>query len=156
MKKIKTLAAAAAVFMLACFAGCQNVSTSQSLTFEVETGDRIKVTLDTTEGDSLSQDSGTILVNHGDEQILQGVFLTRDQYEAQKTVIEGTEGVELLTDEDEMISYYYEEGAAGPEAGYLFLVEHSDTGVYLASLADQETADQTFARLEFEKEQYGP
>ena len=40
----------------------------------------------------------------------------------------------------------------GPRRGYLFMVDGSDTGVYMASLMDRETADDAFGRMTFEKE----
>ncbi|HJA92588.1 MAG TPA: hypothetical protein H9717_05665 [Candidatus Eisenbergiella merdipullorum] len=139
------------LLILLCIGGCWNVTTSQSMSFAVETGDCIRTTLDTTQGYSLAQDDGMFLVKNGDEIILQGIFQTRDQYEAQEAMIRGTPGVQILSESNNMLSYYYKDGAAGPEVGYLFLVDDSDTGVYLASLMDQQKADQAFARMSFEK-----
>ena len=154
MHNAKKWAAAAALLAILCLGGCQgaSVSTSQSMTFQVGTGDKIKVTLDTSAGDSLAQEEGSFSVKNGDSLVFQGVFQTPDQYAAQEAAIRGTEGVEIVTDGETMLSYYHEAGAAGPETGYLFMVDGSDTGVYMASLMDREAADDAFGRMTFEKE----
>ena len=58
MKKIIALALAAVTSMVV-FAGC---TTCMSYTFNVETGDAVKVELDTTDGLKLSQNDGTFVV----------------------------------------------------------------------------------------------
>ena len=83
--------------MILCLGGCQgaSVSTSQSMTFQVGTGDKIKVTLDTSAGDSLAQEEGSFSVKNGDSLVFQGVFQTPDQYAAQEAAIRGTEAWRL-------------------------------------------------------------
>ncbi|MBQ8296713.1 MAG: hypothetical protein IJX77_02900 [Ruminococcus sp.] len=144
MKKF-LIAAAAAVCV--CFAGCESRS-SASLTYKVETGDSIKVTLDTKDNDySLKSEDNTFIVKEEDEIILQGIFLTMDSYYDYETVIWET-GINIDS-EDDYIFYQYN-GDAGMESNFLIQVPDSDTGVIIASLEDADDAMEAFEKLKFE------
>ena len=77
-KKVLTLLAAV-VTTAAILAGC-SVTKTKSLTYEVETGDNIKVTLDTSDGYSIQSDLPFTITKDGTE-IMSGTFVTDDGYE---------------------------------------------------------------------------
>lgn len=128
--------------------------TNKALTFKVETGDDIVVSLDTTDGYSLTNEDSTIIVTKEDESIFQGSFLTMDMYAAYEDSIRWTEDVKIMKEgtlyENEYI-YFQFEGQAGMENTFLVKVHDSKTGIILASLSSAEEAEKVFALLNFEK-----
>lgn len=130
------------MLMTAC-----TTNSSASLTFNVETGDSIKITLDTADGYKLSADGGNFIVSQNDETILQGIFLTTDMYAEYETSIRevGT----ILEDTDGFL-FYQIDGNSGMESDFLYMVPDSNTGVIIASLAEQDVANAAFDRLTFE------
>ncbi len=142
----------AAVLLTACIlCGCGH--SSKSLTFQVQTGDAVKVTLETTEGYRLSEEEGTVVVKKEEEQILQGAFLTREMYDENVTMMQSMEGVTVTEGQQDGNSYlFYEyDGDTGYENGYVLMVAGSDTGVFLAGNSPKEDAEKAFAALHFEK-----
>ena len=80
MKRImKTGVLMLAVAMMLTLGAC-SASSSKSYTFNVETGDTIKVKLDTSNGLSLSQKDGQFTVKKDEENILQGMFIHETGY----------------------------------------------------------------------------
>ncbi len=125
-----------------------------SLTFNVNTGDKIKVTLDTTSGLSLTQKDGRFAVEKDGEPILQGVFVHEDGYN-QYLGIKGEQGMTVLedTEKDGNPYYMYEiNGEAGVEDNFIMWIKNSNTGVILASVSGKETAKDAFDKLTITKE----
>ncbi len=141
--------ALAIILLTAC-----NFSTNKSYTFDVETGDKIKVALDTSSGLSLSQKDGQFSVTEDDENILQCIFITEETYN-QYVKIKGQQGMTVLEEskKDGNPYYMYEfEGEAGTEDNFILWVDDSNTGVILASLAGEEKAKKAFEKLVISKE----
>lgn len=141
--------ALAIILLTAC-----NFSTNKSYTFDVETGDKIKVALDTSSGLSLSQKDGQFSVTEDDENILQCIFITEETYN-QYVKIKGQQGMTVLeeSEKDGNPYYMYEfEGEAGTEDNFILWVDDSNTGVILASLAGEEKAKKAFEKLVISKE----
>ena len=68
--------------LTAMLMGACSAHTGKAFTFQVETGDRIKIELDTSGGDyDLSQEDGHFAVEKGKDTVLNGVFLTEKRYE---------------------------------------------------------------------------
>lgn len=145
-KKRLLMIALTAMLMGACSA-----HTGKSFTFQVETGDRIKIELDTSGGDyDLSQEDGHFAVEKGKDTVLNGVFLTEKRYE-EFTEVKNATNVNMLEERVDGNSYmFYEvDGEAGIEHDFLIWVKDSHTGVLLGSLAGKEEAKAAFERLEF-------
>ncbi|KPI53231.1 hypothetical protein KW95_03435 [Clostridioides difficile] len=122
---------------------------AMSYTFEVETGDKIKVKLDTSDGYSLTQKDGKFTVKKDDEEVLQGIFTTKEGYEKYQS-IKTAKGVKVLEDKekDENKYFFYEfEGKAGTENNFVLWVKDSNTGVVIGSLSGEEEAKSAFERL---------
>ncbi|NLC78986.1 MAG: hypothetical protein GX683_04595, partial [Ruminococcaceae bacterium] len=77
MKKVLSIALIL-ILALALFAGC---SSSKSYTFDVSTGDKIKITLDTSDGLDLSQLNGQFWVSRDGVDIITGVFIDSATYD---------------------------------------------------------------------------
>ena len=149
--KRRLLILTAAVLLLAMLPGCHFTS-SKSYTFSVETGDSIKVTLDTSDGYALSQENGMFSVSSGEETILQGIFLLEETYEQYMELSETADGIIVLEeDERKDVSYLFYEfvGEAGTENDFVIFVKDSGTGVLIGSLAGRDAAKAAFDRLTF-------
>ncbi len=155
MKRIKkiTILALVMILVLSCFSGCKNKRTSMSYTFKVETGDMIKVTLNTTDGYTMKQKEGTFYISKDDEEITQGVFATKDIYdEYHENVVNSEEDLKISQGHIDNIEYTYyetESKAGGIEYDYLIWIDDANTGVILASLAGTEKAQAVFKELNF-------
>lgn len=142
--------------MLLCIVllGACSVSSNKSYTFSVETGDKIKVNLDTSGDYSFSQENGHVIVKYNEETVLEGIFLTKDLYNQYLEAVDNSGAVKLAENEADNISYlFYEyEGQAGTEDNFIIWIKDSNTGMLLASLSGQEQAKAAFDRLSFTKE----
>lgn len=149
MKKVVIMCAsmlmAAMVFML----GACSTSSSKSYRFDVETGDKIKVELDTSSGLSLSQKDGRFTVSQDDEKLLEGMFIHEDGYKSY-LAIKGEQGMKVLenSQKDGNSYYMYEvEGETGTEDNFVMWIQDSNTGMLMASLAGEEKAKDAFEKL---------
>lgn len=143
------------IILCACMlCGCSTSST-MSLTFVVETGDNIKVTLDTSGGLRLSQADNGYAVTEGEDTVLQGFFVEQAVYEQYMDAVMTQEGVTVRRQESEngitFLAYSFD-GAAGMENNFIIWIDGTATGMVAASLADSDTADRAFQSLSFSKE----
>lgn len=146
---------AASLLLILCLGlfGCQ-FHTNKSYSFDIETGDKIKVTCDTTDGYDLRQEEGRFYVDKDEKQISVGIFLTEEGYGYYMDLVNETSDVEILEEnENDAIKYlnYSVEGEVGPEYNYIIWIKDSNTGIMLASL-DKEHYAEALERLEFECE----
>ena len=86
MEKNKKIAVVfAAVLLVAAMSACSTHS-SKSYTFKVETGDKIKIEMDTSGDYSFAQEEGRFRVEKGEDEILQGMFMTKEGYDQYQTL----------------------------------------------------------------------
>lgn len=126
-----------------------STSSSQSYTFMVENGDKIKIALDTSDSYSLKQGDGRFEVMKDDEAILQGMFLLKDVYQ-ELLNIKDIPDVKIIEDKekDGNVYFFYElKGQAGIENNYILWVKDSNTGIAFGSLAKEKQAKAAFERL---------
>lgn len=97
MEKNKKIAVVfAAVLLVAAMSACSTHS-SKSYTFKVETGDKIKIEMDTSGDYSFAQEEGRFRVEKGEDEILQGMFMTKEGYDQYQTLKDSKE-VKILAD----------------------------------------------------------
>ena len=137
--------------ILMCLCGCGSGNPYVSYSYSVETGDSIKVKLDTSDGYSLSSELPFTITCNVDT-LSQGTFILADAYEQYVTVVEEDDKANLLdSGENDNIKYIfwsYNE----TEYNYAILIKDSNTGVVLANAVSEESAKECFKRLEFELE----
>lgn len=139
------------MILLISLTACES---SKSFTFQIDNGEKIKITLNTTNGYDLSQKDGVFTVKKEGEDILNGYFLSEDGYQEKLAAVNTSEGVTILeaTPEASPTFYCYQfEGEAGTETDFLFQIEGTKTGVIAGSLNSYEEAETAFQLLEFEK-----
>ena len=138
------------ILLILALCACE-VTSSFSYSFDVATGDRIKVELDTSTGLDLSQKDGRFFVKEGEDKIVEGLFITRETYE-ERMAMEGSPEITTVeqSEKDGNSYWMYEvDGQAGLETDCLLWVEGSDTGIRMGSLAGREKAQNAFAHLTF-------
>jgi hypothetical protein len=148
MKHLKNILLLLAVTFL--ITGC---TTSKAYTYTVETGDSIKVELDTSDDHDIDS-KVPFTITKGDKTVSQGRFLTIDGYnqyvdaaksDANITIIdEGTKnGIDYL---------FYSYSDSETEYNYIIKIHDSKTGVSLENTISQESAKECFNHLTFTKE----
>lgn len=151
----KKIAAAFIAAMCLSLGGCSgspsvSVKSNISYTFLVDTGDNVKITLDTTDDYSMTSDLPFVISKSG-ETLTQGTFITADTYRSYVDLIESQDNTEMLDsgskDGIEYIFWSFED-----EFDYAILLENSDTGVLLGNNISKESAVECFERMTFSLE----
>jgi len=148
MKHLKTLL----LLVVAAFliTGC---TTSKAYTFNVETGDSIKVELDTSDGHDIDS-KVPFTVTKDDKTISQGSFITIDGYNgyiaSAKSDLDVTIIDEGTKDGVDYILYKYEGNE--PDYNYIIKVNNSKTGLMLGNTVSKESAKECFDHLTLTKE----
>lgn len=148
MKKLAALVLSM-VLGMSVLTGC---STSISYTYDVGTGDTVKVTLDTSEGLMLENEDDGFSVTEDDETILQGIFIDEDTYDYYVEMVKIADGPENIEEDSAngLTWVFYEfDGQAGMESNFIVWIDGSDTGVLIASLAGSRGAKKAFNSLTF-------
>ena len=126
--------------------GCE---TSFSYTFDVSTGEQIKVTLDTSKEHKLKQEDGKFSVEKDDIPITQGGFLTEDEvneYFEKLPVTEGVSIIEQATYEgNEYVFYFYNNTWY-----HIVRIEDAKTGIALINSISEDSAKECFELLQIQ------
>lgn len=142
----------AACMMMICFLliGCSGVSakTSISYTFSVETGDSVKITLDTSDGYSMTSDL-PFAISKDDETLSQGTFITADTYYMYVDAVNTQENIELLESKSNNHVEYIFWCYSDTEYDYAILLKDSNTGILLGNNISRESAEECFERMQF-------
>ncbi|MCR5144627.1 MAG: hypothetical protein K6B67_04895 [Lachnospiraceae bacterium] len=128
-------------------AGCGNANKTISYTFNVETGDDIVVSLDASDGYSMTPDV-PFAVSKDDEVLSQGTFITADYYtyyvdaaknDANAVIIdEGTKG------DCSYVMWNYND----TEYDCVVMINGTNTGLVIGNDVSEESAKECFDRLE--------
>lgn len=148
MKKFAALMLGGVLGMIV-LTGC---TTSMSYTYNVGTGDNVKVVLDTSDGLKLENDDDGFSVTEDDETILQGIFIDEDTYDFYVEMVKIADGVENLEEDSAngLTWLFYEfDGNAGKESNYIVWIDGSDTGIIMGSLEGSRAAKKAFNSLTF-------
>lgn len=110
MKKIICLLCVI-IFSMFIIVGC-NKTSSKSYTFNVSTGEKVEIQLDTSSGYNIKQNEGVFyILNNKDEQVLEGKFLKQEGFDLYKKAIsEPAEGLEVIENTDKNLMWLYSEG----------------------------------------------
>ena len=128
--------------MIVCFAGC---TSHMAYTYSVETGDSIKVSLDTSDGYSITAEVPFAISVKGEKQT-DGTFIYGEMYQQYVEVVNSTEGAEVLDsgtkDGNTYIFWTY-----NGEYNYAIQVGNSNTGMILGNVVSEDSARACFERL---------
>ncbi len=154
MRKITLLSRAVVVvcIMLSTLIACKS---SFAYTFSVETGDKIKIKLDTSSDWSIKQKDGSFSVNYNGDTILQGVFGTTKNYEDLKKAVLTDEKAKLIEESEKdgnTYVFYNYNGTTGEENNIILMVKDASTCVILGSTSSQSEVEEAFKRLIISKD----
>ncbi len=141
LKKLSILVSG--MILLLSLAGC---NTSKAYTYNVETGDSVKISLDTSDQYDITSNL-PFVISHDEETLSQGVFMTAENYSQYAEVVNADETATLLDfgskDGNQYIFWSYN----GAEYNYAILIGDSNTGVLLGNNVSEESARECFERL---------
>ena len=128
--------------------GCH---TNKSYTYNVETGDTIEVSMDTTNGYDITPNL-PIKFSKGDEVISQGSFGQENAYDMYHQVVEmGTDANLIEEKSKDNIEYFFYE-YDNKEYNYIIKIKNSKTCFILANSVSKESAEEIFEKLKFNVE----
>lgn len=130
-------------------AGCTSYL-NMSYTFNIETGEKVKVTLDLLSGMKMTADGSSFTVKKGKEDVLSGVFITPDM-RGQYISSAQASGYTILENSDD--SFKWETGTDTPDGKKEYdRIKKIGTQVYLlaGSQAGWEASDKAMDTLTFE------
>ena len=134
--------------MLLTLTGCTK---SKAYTFKVDTGDKIKVELNITDGYDLSSSLPFTISKEGNE-LSQGTFMTIDSYDEYVSAAKTSSLAKVIEEKSnnniEYIFYSYNSS----EYNYIIKVKDSKTGILLGNPHTQEEAEKCFKLLTFSLE----
>ena len=128
--------------------GC---TTSKSFTYVVETGDKIKIKLDTSDGYNLSSEL-PFTISKNNQILSQGIFITLETYEQYLDAINSDNLVYIIDSGNKNGVEYLFYSYNNSEFNYILKIENSNTGILLGNPNSEEEAKLCFELLEFSKE----
>lgn len=145
--------------MIACIAiamftmtGCK---TFRSYTFNIETGEKIKVKLNTSSGEKLKNKKGRfVIVNEADETISIGVFFLPERIDVMFKSISTAKGAEIIEEGAKdgfnyvFYKYTFEDGKV--EWNYLTRQAGAKAGIVVTNSISEESAAKVLDLVEFE------
>ena len=148
-KKAGKMRIAAVLILAVCaicvFGGC-HISKTKSYTFDVDTGDKVMLTLDTTDHYDMTAKL-PFSISHEKEVLMQGKFILGSGYEQYVDAVDRDESSQLLEsgtkDGNDYIFWCYN----NTEYNYVIYVKGSDTGVILSCPVSEDAAKACFDRL---------
>ena len=143
MKKIFCVLLVFVSVILVTATGC---STSITLTWDVETGDSIKIKLDTTDGYDMTSELPFSISKDG-ESLSQGTFITIDGYNQYMNAVETDPTANVIeTDTRNGITYTFY-SVNNSEFNYIIKIDGSNTGILLGNPNSKAEAEEIFNRL---------
>jgi len=147
MKKLLSLLIFVAVMVLT-LTGC---TTSKSFTWDVTTGDKIKIKVDTTGGYDITSDLPFTISKDG-ETLSQGTFITIDGYNQYINAVGNDSSVNIIDNVSKNGITYILYSVNNSEFNYIIKINDSNTAVLLGNAHSQVEAEDVFNRLTFSKE----
>lgn len=136
------------IVMAVILTGCESRS-SKSYTYDVETGDKIEIKMNTTGGYDMTSKL-PIKFSKDDEVISQGVFGKENVYDLYYDRLKSDSDVNLIEEKSkDNIKYFFYE-YKGREYNYIIKIKDSDTCFILANNVSRKSAKEIFEKLEFE------
>lgn len=151
-KKILTSVAVFAILILSLI-GLTGCTSKKSFTYKVETGDKIKVEMNTTGGYDLTSEL-PIKFSKDDEVISEGSFGKKNAYDTYSKLIKSQSSVEVLEEDEtknlEYIFYKTKNTYLNTEEyNYIIKIKNSDTCFMIANKVSEDSARDIFKRLKF-------
>lgn len=147
MKKILSSLVFATALLLTV-TGC---STNKAFTWDVATGDKIKIQLETTDGYDITSEL-PFAVSKGGETLSQGTFVTIDGYNQYMNAVKIDSNAKVIDNGTKNGVTYTFYSVNNSEFNYLIKIDNSNTGILLGNPNSQAEAEEVFNRLTISKE----
>lgn len=150
MKKIVSLLVLGCILitMAILLTGCE---TKKSYTYDVETGDKIKITLKTTGGYNMTSDL-PIEFSKDDDVISKGSFGKEELYDTYVEAIKDEDDAEIIEEKsNKTIEYVFYE-YNNKEYNYIIKIKDSNTCFILGNKENKKSAQEIFNRISFDVE----
>ena len=121
-----------------------------SYTYNVETGDKIKITFTTGNGYKISDSSPFEITKNG-KTLTQGIFISEDGYEQYIATIPTDEKAKVIETKKKGDIEYTFYSYDNSEWNYVIKVNDSKTGLLLGNAESEKSARECFDRLEIKK-----
>ena len=131
--------------------GVSGCKSSKSFTFDVETGDKIKVELNTTDGYDLSSDI-PFVISKDNKTLSQGMFIKPEYYNYYIDLVnEDSDSTIIDSGSNSNIDYVFY-SYNNSEYNYIIKVKNSNTGILLGNDHSKQEAEKCFSLLTFSKD----
>ncbi len=142
MKKV-LLSISLMVFSILVLTGC---TTNLSYTFNVDTGDNVKIELNTTDGHKMTSEL-PFKISLDDKTLSEGTFITNDGYNQYKNAIDTDSNAKIIDSGDKGEISYIFYSYNDKEYNYLIKIKDSKTGLLIGNSVSEESAKDVFERL---------
>ncbi len=136
----------ALISFVACGGKGGNTSSNKSYTFSVDTGDKVKLKLDTSDKYDITSNIPFEISCDG-EVMSQGSFIKAEYYEDYVKVAKSDKKAQLIDSGEKNNNKYVFWSYNNEEFNYAILVGDSNTGILLGNIISKESAEKTFERL---------
>lgn len=128
--------------------GC---TSSISYTYKVTTGDTIQITLNNSDGYSISSEL-PFKITKDDTTLSQGTFITLDGYEQYIATVNNTSTAKVIDKGTKNGVEYTFYSYNNQEFNYIIKIEGSNTAILIGNAVSEESAKECFERLTFSKQ----
>lgn len=126
--------------------GCGEVTTHKSYTFSVDTGDKIKIELDTTNGYDITSDLPFVISQNG-STLSQGIFIEAEQYESYAEAASTDANATVIEKSTKGSNQYVFWSYNDSEFNIVVLINGSNTAILLGNDVSEDSARECFERL---------
>ncbi len=143
MKKLLTVLLITTILLTGC-------TTSKSYTYDVDNGDRIKITIDTSNGYDMT--SGSVFEITKDKKVLSNAMLIKGEYYQKYMNAAKEQGQIYEESSNNNIDYifYTVTSESHSEYNYIIKIKNSNTGLIIGNANSKEEAETCFKLLSFE------
>lgn len=149
MKKLNKILLALMLVTVVFMAGCKNVTTTMSYTFNVDNGDQVEVKLKTNDGYKLTS-SVPFEIKKDSDTLSTATFIYPEYYDeyvkAAKSDSNSTIIEEGTKDNLTYVMWNYND----EEYNYAIKIKDANTAILLGNTVSEESAKEVFSRLEIE------
>lgn len=126
--------------------GCDGAKTSKSFTFSVDTGDKVCIELDTTNGYDITSDLPFEISQNG-SVLSQGIFIEAEQYASYVDAVSSDDSAKVIETSSKDSNQYVFWSYNDSEFNIVILIGDSNTGILLGNAISEESARECFNRL---------
>ena len=138
------------VLIVGVVIGCCACSTnsSKAYTFKVDTGDQVKVELNTADRYDITSDL-PFVISKDNKTLSQGTFITADDYDSYVSVVNDTDTATVIDKGDNETYEYIMWNNNDEEYDYAIHLKDSKTGILIGNNVSEKSAKECFSRLTF-------